>query len=121
MHTTPKTPISPISNSTVPTTITFFEFLTPLIKSAKKTITIRDESESHYQPGTQVEVFTLETNQKVCDIRILSVEPLAFDDINEYHAEQESLPLNELKQLINKVYPNQPPLFMIRFELVSAR
>ena len=47
-----------------PTKILFFEFLTPLISSGKKTITIRDESESHYVPGTQVEVFTLEKTKK---------------------------------------------------------
>ncbi|MDF4782072.1 ASCH domain-containing protein, partial [Vibrio parahaemolyticus] len=61
-----------------PTKITFFEFLTPLITSGKKTITIRDESESHYVPNTEVEVFTLETDRKVCDIKIRSVEPLHF-------------------------------------------
>ena len=73
--------------SSHPTKITFFEFLTPLITAGKKTITIRDESESHYVPNTEVEVFTLETDRKVCDIKILSVAPLKFDDINEFHAE----------------------------------
>lgn len=107
-----------MSKIMAPTSITFFEYLTPLVASGKKTITIRDESESHYVPGTQVEVFTLETHKKVCDITILSVEPLAFDDINEFHAEQESLPLDELKQIIQQVYPNQQSLFMISFELV---
>jgi len=107
-----------MSKIMAPTSITFFEYLTPLVASGKKTITIRDESESHYVPGTQVEVFTLETHQKVCDITILSVEPLAFDDINEFHAQQESLPLDELKQIIQQVYPNQQSLFMISFELV---
>ena len=51
---------------------------------------------------------------------ILAVEPLAFADINEFHATQESLPLAELKLLIQKVYPNQPTLFMISFKLVAA-
>ena len=75
--------------------------------SGAKTITIRDGSENHYVAGLQVEVFTLETHQKVCDITIFSVEPLAFDDINAFHAQQESLPLDELKQIIQQVYPNQ--------------
>ncbi|WP_341538257.1 N(4)-acetylcytidine aminohydrolase [Parashewanella curva] len=100
-----------------PTTITFFEFLMPLVKSGAKTITIRDESESHYIPNSVVEVYILETNVKVCDIRILSVEPLQFDEINEFHANQESLPLDELRTLIKKVYPNTNGLFMITFEL----
>ena len=37
-----------------PSKITFFEFLTPLIKAGKKTITIRDASEAHYVPGSEV-------------------------------------------------------------------
>ncbi|RJX68959.1 ASCH domain-containing protein [Vibrio sinensis] len=103
-----------------PTTITFFEFLAPSIVAGQKTITIRDESESHYVPGTQVEVFTLETNQRVCDIKILSVEPLNFDDINEFHAEQEYMELPKLKSLIREIYPNTDTLFVISYELVSA-
>jgi uncharacterized protein YqfB (UPF0267 family) len=105
---------------TAPIHITFFEFLTPLVASGQKTITIRDASENDYRPGSQVEVFTLENHIKVCDIIILAVEPLAFDDINEFHATQESLPLVELKQLIQTVYPNQQALFMISFKLVDA-
>jgi uncharacterized protein YqfB (UPF0267 family) len=103
-----------------PTQITFFEFLTPLVASGQKTITIRDASENYYQLGSQVEVFTLESHTKVCDIIILAVEPLAFDDINEFHANQESLPLDELRQLIQTVYPNQQSLFMISFKLLDA-
>lgn len=101
-----------------PTKITFFEFLTPLITAGKKTITIRDESESHYVPGTVVEVFTLETDVKVCEIKILSVKPLHFDDINQFHAEQEYIELPKLKQLIREIYPNTDTLFEISYELV---
>ncbi len=101
-----------------PTKITFFEFLTPLITSGKKTITIRDKSESHYVPNTEVEVFTLETDRKVCNIKILSVKPLAFDEINEFHAEQEAIELPKLKQLIRDIYPDTDTLFVIEYELV---
>ncbi|WP_194436374.1 N(4)-acetylcytidine aminohydrolase [Vibrio fluminensis] len=101
-----------------PTKITFFEFLTPLITSGMKTITIRDEAESHYVPGTQVEVFTLEADKKVCEIKILSVEPLQFDEINEFHAQQEALPLDELKRLIAEIYPNLNELYVISYELI---
>jgi N4-acetylcytidine amidohydrolase len=100
--------------------ITFFEFLTPLITSGKKTITIRDKSESHYVVGTQVEVFTLETDQKVCDIQIQSVRPIKFDDINEFHAQQESLELQKLKHLIKDIYPNTNDLFVITYKLVPS-
>lgn len=103
-----------------PTTITFFEFLTPLITSGKKTITIRDKSESHYIPNTEVEVFTLETNRKVCEIKILSVNPLNFDEINEFHAEQEAMELPKLKQLIREIYPDTDTLFVIEYELIKT-
>ncbi|CAK4074018.1 N(4)-acetylcytidine aminohydrolase [Vibrio sp. 16] len=103
---------------TYPTKMTFFEFLTPLVAAGKKTITIRDESEADYVPGTTVEVYTLETDTKVCDVKILSVEPLHFDDINEFHAEQEYIELPKLKQLIREIYPNNNHLFVIHFELV---
>lgn len=101
-----------------PTQITFFESLIPLITSGKKTITIRDKSESYYVPDSQVEVFTLETDKKVCDIKIVSVEPLRFDDIHQGHAEQEFLPLPKLKQLIRDIYPNDDDLYVITFELI---
>ena len=105
--------------SSHPTKITFFEFLTPLITAGKKTITIRDESESHYVPNTEVEVFTLETNRKVCNIKILSVAPLRFDDINEFHAEQEAMELPKLKALIREIYPNIDELYVIDYALVK--
>ncbi len=105
--------------SSHPTKITFFEFLTPLITSGKKTITIRDESEKDYEPNTEVEVFTLETNRKVCDIKILSVNPLHFDQINEFHAEQEAMELPKLKQLIREIYPDTDTLFVIEYELIA--
>lgn len=103
----------------VPTEITFFEFLTPLITAGQKTITIRDEAESHYVPGTTVEVYTLETQQHVGQIFIESVQPLLFDDINEFHAQQEHIPLPELKKLIREIYPDLDKLFMITFKLIS--
>ncbi|PFG57849.1 hypothetical protein ATG66_0347 [Vibrio sp. ES.051] len=105
--------------SSHPTKITFFEFLTPLITSGKKTITIRDESESHYVPNTVVEVFTLETDRKVCDIKILSVKPLKFYEINEFHAEQEAMELPKLKKLIREIYPNTETFFVIEYELIK--
>ncbi|MFQ3175616.1 MAG: hypothetical protein ACJAYB_000760 [Psychromonas sp.] len=100
--------------------ITFFEFLTPLIKSGKKTITIRDKSESHYIVGSQVEVFTLETDNKVCNIEIISVEPIGFDEINEFHAQQEYLTLPRLKELIKEIYPHTNELFVITYKLMPG-
>ena len=39
------------------------------IAAGKKTITIRDKSESNYEPNSQVEVFTLETGKKCATLR----------------------------------------------------
>lgn len=105
--------------ATPPTKITFFEMLIPLIVSGKKTITIRDESESHYAPGSQVEVFTLETDKKVCDIEILSVASIQFDEISAFHAEQEALELSRLKTLIREIYPDIDQLYVITYKLVN--
>ena len=98
--------------------ITFFSFLMPSITAGEKTITIRDETERNYEPGSVVGVFTLETDRKVCDIRIESVEPLRFEDIGEFHARQESMELGELKRLIREIYPDTDSLYMISFNKV---
>ena len=105
--------------SSPPTKITFFQSLVPLITSGNKTITIRDEKESHYVPDTKVVVYTLETNERVGVIRIISVNPLAFGEINEFHAQQEGMELGALKKLIREVYPGVDELFVIEYELIK--
>lgn len=102
-----------------PTKISFFEFLTPLITAGKKTITIRDKSESNYVPNTIVEVYNLEGGEYVCKIRIKSVNPLKFEEINEFHAEQESIELPKLKSLIRDIYPDIDDLYVIDFDLIA--
>ncbi len=101
-----------------PTKITFFEWLIPFVEAGKKTITIRDESESYYVPGTRVAVHVLETDRKVCDIEIESVERITFDDINEVHAEQEHMDLPKLKRVIKDIYPDTDKLFVITYKLI---
>ncbi|MDF2153416.1 N(4)-acetylcytidine aminohydrolase [Vibrio sp. CAU 1672] len=102
-----------------PNKITFFDFLTPLVASGAKTITIRDNTEKDYPIGQQVEVFTLETDEKVCDIEVLSVVPITHDQINEFHAQQEALELPRLKSLIKEVYPNTDELYVITFKRID--
>mmetsp|Transcript_27751 Transcript_27751/g.76384 ORF Transcript_27751/g.76384 Transcript_27751/m.76384 type:complete len:116 (-) Transcript_27751:80-427(-) len=110
--------------SPAPTRITFFQTLVPLVASGAKTITIRDETESHYQPGTVVDVFPLEQpHQEIptCRIRILAVEPLGWEDIDEEHVRQEGLASREqLLEILESVYPRSetPQLYLIRFELL---
>jgi len=101
-----------------PNKISFFEFLVPMVASGKKTITIRDKSESHYVVGSEVEVFTLETNQQICNIKIESVDEIKFEDINEFHAQQEAMSLEKLKVLIKEIYPETENLFIIKYQLI---
>ncbi|GAB1437585.1 N(4)-acetylcytidine aminohydrolase [Providencia sp.] len=106
--------------SKLPTTITFFERLLPLVVSGEKVITIRDESESHYVPGSIVKVYALETNEYYTEIEILSVKPIRYDDISEYHAKQEAMTLDMLKKLIREIYPTEQSLYVITYRLVTS-
>ncbi|QSX33547.1 ASCH domain-containing protein [Shewanella avicenniae] len=101
-----------------PETITFFEWLAPKIIAGDKHITIRNYAESHYRPGSRVTAYTLETHQRIADIEILAVEPLFIEDINQQHAEQEGLALEQLQGLIRRIYPDQQQLYVISFRLL---
>ncbi|MDC7126083.1 MAG: N(4)-acetylcytidine aminohydrolase [Spirochaetales bacterium] len=98
-----------------PTKITFFEWLIPFVEKGQKTITIRDESESHYLPGSMVDVHVLETDRKVCVIKIEKVEKISFNEINKKHALQEYMTLTKLKKLIREIYPDTDSLYVITF------
>ena len=102
----------------IPTTMTFFSRFEADILADKKTITIRDHSESHYRPGSVVEVSTLEEGRVFCHLKILSVEPIQFAQLNEFHAEQENMTLAQLKQVIQEIYPGIEQLFVIRYQRV---
>ncbi|PNH89724.1 N(4)-acetylcytidine aminohydrolase [Vibrio diazotrophicus] len=101
------------------TTMTFFARFEADILSGKKVITIRDESEKDYQPGSVVDVSTLEEGRWFCRLKIQSVEPVLFSDLNEFHAEQENMTLPQLKQVINDIYPGIESLYVIQYELVE--
>ncbi|MCF7362891.1 ASCH domain-containing protein [Vibrio diazotrophicus] len=102
-----------------PTTMTFFARFEADILSGKKVITIRDESEKDYQLGSVVDVSTLEEGRWFCRLKIKSVEPVLFSDLNEFHAEQENMTLPQLKQVINDIYPGIESLYVIQYELVE--
>lgn len=97
--------------------ITFFERFEADILSGKKTITIRDESEKDYLSGSVVDVSTFEEGRWFCQLKIMSVKPIAFDDLTELHAQQENLTLLELKSIIREIYPNTNELFIIEYQL----
>lgn len=101
-----------------PTSMTFFERFESDILSGKKVITIRDESEKDYVVGTEVEVSTYEDNRHFCRLAIDAVDPINFDDLNQYHAEQENMTLEELKNIIEEIYPNKGQLYVISYHIV---
>ncbi len=99
--------------------ITFFSRFEADILAGKKNITIRDKSEAYFQPKQELKVFTNETNLFFADIRVISVTPIRFEQLNEQHAKQENMSLAELKQVIRDIYPNDNDFFVIEFELIE--
>ncbi|MGF1716586.1 N(4)-acetylcytidine aminohydrolase [Photobacterium chitinilyticum] len=100
-----------------PTVMTFFERFEADILAGKKTITIRDESENNYVPGTVVNVSTFEDGREFCRLEILSVEPILFDELSDFHAEQENMSLPVLKEVIQEIYPGIKQLFVVSYKL----
>ena len=108
-----------ITVSQIPTTMTFFARFESDILAKKKTITIRDESERHYQVGSIVDVSTLEEGRWFCKLHIDAVTPVQFSALTEFHAEQENMTLPELKSVINEIYPNVDSLYVVTYHVVE--
>ena len=105
---------------TQPTTMTFFERFETDILSGKKTITMRDKSENNYVPGSTVTVSTLEGGREFCRLTILSVKPILFTELSNFHAEQENMTLAVLKDVIQDIYPGIEQLYVVSYKLVGA-
>ncbi|WP_338417876.1 N(4)-acetylcytidine aminohydrolase [Vibrio splendidus] len=100
--------------------ITFFSRLETQIITGKKTATIRDHSESNFSVGQVLNAYTYESNQKICQIEILSIEAVEFNELNRTHARAENLPfVFILKWLLRKIYSKETSLFFIRFKVVK--
>lgn len=97
--------------------ITFFERLEKHLLSGKKTATIRDMSESHYNVGQVLNAYTLEQGRYICQLRIVSIEQVELSELNQVHAKAENLPLFLLKILIRRIYPGQKKFCFIEFEV----
>ncbi|OAN18110.1 ASCH domain-containing protein [Photobacterium jeanii] len=104
---------------TAPTEMTFFERFEADILASKKTITIRDEAESHYKVGSVVDVSTYEDDRWFCQLKILDVSPIQFSALNDFHAEQENMTLDELKAVIHDIYPGIEQLYVVTYQLVE--
>ncbi|AET16572.1 N(4)-acetylcytidine aminohydrolase [Pasteurella multocida] len=99
--------------------ITFFTRFEQDILAGRKTITIRDKSESSFQPNQILAVYTNETDRFFANIKVLSVTPIHFESLSEVHAQQENMTLPELRQVIKEIYPQEDCFWVIAFELVD--
>lgn len=97
--------------------ITFFERFEADILSGKKTITIRDKTEIDFELNKVIPVATFETARVFGQLKILTIDALSFNDINEQHALQENMTLPQLRQVIREIYPNEQQLYVISFEV----
>ena len=96
--------------------ITFYQRFETDILAGRKTITIRDKSESHFKAGDILRVGRFEDNQYFCTIEVLSVSPITLDELTEQYAEQENMMLTELKEVIEEIYPKSNEFYVINFQ-----
>ena len=96
--------------------ITFYQRFEADIIEGRKTITIRDKSESHFKAGDILRVGRFEDNQYFCTIEVLSVSPITLDELTEQYAEQENMMLTELKEVIEEIYPKSNEFYVINFQ-----
>ncbi len=99
--------------------ITFYQRFEAVILAGRKTITIRDKSESHFKTGDILRVGRFEDNQYFCTIEVLSVSPITLDELTEQHAKQENMGLEELKEVIRGIYPSEAGFYLIEFKLLK--
>ena len=100
-----------------PNDITFYQRFETDILAGRKTITIRDKSESHFKAGDILRVGRFENNQYFCTIEVLNVSPITLDELTELHAKQENMGLAELKEVIRGIYPSEYLFWIIEFTL----
>ena len=102
-----------------PNDITFYQRFEADILAGRKTITIRDKSESHFKAGNILRVGRFEDNQYFCTIEVLSVSPITLDELTEQHAKQENMGLEELKKVIRGIYLKEELFYLMKFKIIS--
>lgn len=88
------------------------------ILAGRKTITIRDESESHFKTGDILRVGRFEDDGYFCTIEVVGTSTVTLDTLSEKHAQQENMTLDELKRVITEIHPNQTQFYVIDFKCV---
>lgn len=87
------------------TTSLFFNVSVDDILAGRKTITIRDESESHFKTGDVLRVGRFEDDGYFCTFEVTATSTVTLDTLTEKHAEQENMTLTDLKKVIADIYP----------------
>lgn len=100
--------------------ITFFRRFRDDILSGRKTITLRDASESHFVPGQCLRTGCYEDDSYFCTLEVIKVTAVSVDALDEHHARQENMTLDQLKQVIGEIYPGETSLWEIAFRVVSV-
>ncbi|WP_449556979.1 N(4)-acetylcytidine aminohydrolase [Huaxiibacter chinensis] len=98
--------------------ITFFQRFQNDILAGRKTITIRDESESHFKAGDILRVGRYEDEGFFCTINVTGVSTVTLDTLTEKHAMQENMSLAALRDVIQEIYPDQTHFYVIEFKRV---
>ncbi|MBS0847374.1 N(4)-acetylcytidine aminohydrolase [Citrobacter sp. JGM124] len=99
--------------------ITFFRRFQDDIMAGRKTITLRDKSESHFVSGQRLRTGCYEDDLYFCTIEVISVTAVSLAALNEHHARQENMTLEQLKQVIEEIYPGEQALWEIAFKVVT--
>lgn len=98
--------------------ITFFQRFEQDILAGRKTITLRDASESHFKTGDVLRVGRFEDDGYFCTIEVTATSQVTLDSLSEEHARQENMTLPQLKSVIAEIYPGQQQLHLIAFRLI---
>jgi len=104
------------NNNMQPNDITFFQRFQDDILAGRKTIILRDESESHFKAGDVLRVGRYEDDGYFCTIEVTGTSTVTLDTLSEKHAQQENMSLDELKRVITDIYPDQHQFYVIEFK-----
>lgn len=96
--------------------ITFFQRFQDDILAGRKTITIRDKSESHFKTGNILRVGRYEDDGYFCTIEVTGMSTVTLATLTQKHAEQENMSLDTLKSVIAEIYPDQDQFYVIDFK-----
>ncbi|WP_159865179.1 MULTISPECIES: N(4)-acetylcytidine aminohydrolase [unclassified Raoultella] len=98
--------------------ITFFQRFQDDILSGRKTITIRNAAESHFNVGDVLRVGRYEDDGYFCTISVVATATVTLTTLSERHAQQENMTLAQLRQVITEIYPDEEQFYVIEFKLL---